>query len=131
MFTPEFRNRLDAIISFAALDKEIILRVVDKFLMQLEEQLHEKKVDVVFTDALKDYLAKNRLRPAHGRPPHGAPDSGHHTQRTGRRTAVRQAGERRQGHRGREGWQGGAGVYGRGCYHLEADRVKLNTDGGK
>ena len=43
MFTPEFRNRLDAIISFAALDHEVILRVVDKFLMQLEEQLHEKK----------------------------------------------------------------------------------------
>ena len=40
MFTPEFRNRLDAIISFAALDEDIILRVVDKFLMQLEEQLH-------------------------------------------------------------------------------------------
>ena len=36
MFTPEFRNRLDAIISFDALDREIILRVVDKFLMQLE-----------------------------------------------------------------------------------------------
>jgi ATP-dependent Clp protease ATP-binding subunit ClpA len=50
MFTPEFRNRLDAIISFAALDQEIILRVVDKFLMQLEEQLHEKKVDAVFTE---------------------------------------------------------------------------------
>jgi ATP-dependent Clp protease ATP-binding subunit ClpA len=43
MFTPEFRNRLDSIISFRALDEEIILRVVDKFLMQLEEQLHEKK----------------------------------------------------------------------------------------
>ncbi|MEO8332196.1 MAG: ATP-dependent Clp protease ATP-binding subunit ClpA, partial [Gallionella sp.] len=53
LFTPEFRNRLDAIVSFAALDKEVILRVVDKFLMQLEEQLHEKKVEVVFTDALK------------------------------------------------------------------------------
>ncbi|HSM98760.1 MAG TPA: ATP-dependent Clp protease ATP-binding subunit ClpA, partial [Gallionella sp.] len=40
LFTPEFRNRLDAIVSFAPLSKEIILRVVDKFLMQLEEQLH-------------------------------------------------------------------------------------------
>ncbi len=50
MFTPEFRNRLDAIISFRALDEEIILRVVDKFLMQLEEQLHEKKVEATFTD---------------------------------------------------------------------------------
>ena len=41
MFTPEFRNRLDATISFRALDEDVILRVVDKFLMQLEEQLHE------------------------------------------------------------------------------------------
>jgi len=58
MFSPEFRNRLDAIISFAALDHEVILRVVDKFLMQLEAQLHEKKVEAVFTDKLKDWLAE-------------------------------------------------------------------------
>ena len=48
LFTPEFRNRLDAIVSFRALDEEIILRVVDKFLLQLEGQLAEKKVDVTF-----------------------------------------------------------------------------------
>ena len=58
MFTPEFRNRLDAIISFRALDEEIILRVVDKFLMQLEEQLHEKKVEATFTDNLRKFLGK-------------------------------------------------------------------------
>src|SRR5512146_267044 len=52
MFTPEFRNRLDAIISFLALDEEIILRVVDKFLLELEAQLHEQKVEAVFSDAL-------------------------------------------------------------------------------
>ena len=46
LFTPEFRNRLDAIVSFRALDEEIILRVVDKFLLQLESQLAEKKVEV-------------------------------------------------------------------------------------
>ena len=69
MFTPEFRNRLDAIISFASLDKEVILRVVDKFLMQLEEQLHEKKVEVVFTDALKAYLAKSGFDPLMGARP--------------------------------------------------------------
>jgi ATP-dependent Clp protease ATP-binding subunit ClpA len=69
LFTPEFRNRLDAIVSFAALDKEVILRVVDKFLMQLEEQLHEKKVDAVFTDELKDYLAKNGFDPQMGARP--------------------------------------------------------------
>jgi ATP-dependent Clp protease ATP-binding subunit ClpA len=69
LFTPEFRNRLDGIISFAPLDKEVILRVVDKFLMQLEEQLHEKKVDAVFTDALKDHLAKNGFDPLMGARP--------------------------------------------------------------
>ncbi len=69
MFSPEFRNRLDAIISFAALDRDIIMRVVDKFLMQLEEQLHEKKVEVTFTAALKDYLAKKGFDPAMGARP--------------------------------------------------------------
>jgi ATP-dependent Clp protease ATP-binding subunit ClpA len=69
LFTPEFRNRLDAIISFAALTKEIILRVVDKFLMQLEEQLHEKKVEISFTQALKDYLAKHGFDPLMGARP--------------------------------------------------------------
>ena len=49
MFTPEFRNRLDATISFGALTHEVILRVVDKFLLELEAQLHEKKVDPEFT----------------------------------------------------------------------------------
>jgi len=69
MFTPEFRNRLDAIISFAALDHEVILRVVDKFLMQLEEQLHEKKVEVIFTDALKAHLAEHGFDPLMGARP--------------------------------------------------------------
>ncbi len=69
LFTPEFRNRLDATISFAQLDKEVILRVVDKFLMQLEEQLHEKKVEAVFTDALKDYLADKGFDPLMGARP--------------------------------------------------------------
>ncbi|HXU93754.1 MAG TPA: ATP-dependent Clp protease ATP-binding subunit ClpA [Gallionella sp.] len=69
MFTPEFRNRLDAIVSFAPLSHEVILRVVDKFLMQLEEQLHEKKVDVTFTDELKDYLADNGFDPQMGARP--------------------------------------------------------------
>jgi ATP-dependent Clp protease ATP-binding subunit ClpA len=69
MFTPEFRNRLDAIISFASLDHEIILRVVDKFLMQLEEQLHEKKVEAVFTDKLKAFLAEKGFDPVMGARP--------------------------------------------------------------
>ncbi len=69
MFTPEFRNRLDAIISFRALDHDIILRVVDKFLMQLEEQLQEKKVEPHFTQKLKQHLAKKGFDPLMGARP--------------------------------------------------------------
>ncbi|HEY9103295.1 ATP-dependent Clp protease ATP-binding subunit ClpA [Chitinimonas sp.] len=69
MFTPEFRNRLDATISFAPLSEEIILQVVDKFLMQLESQLHEKKVDAHFSSELKAYLAKKGFDPLMGARP--------------------------------------------------------------
>ena len=69
MFTPEFRNRLDATISFRALDEDVILRVVDKFLMQLEEQLHEKKVEAVFTDNLRKFLARKGFDPLMGARP--------------------------------------------------------------
>jgi ATP-dependent Clp protease ATP-binding subunit ClpA len=68
-FSPEFRNRLDATISFKALDGEIILRVVDKFLMQLEGQLHEKKVEAIFTDALRAWLAEKGFDPLMGARP--------------------------------------------------------------
>jgi ATP-dependent Clp protease ATP-binding subunit ClpA len=68
-FSPEFRNRLDATVSFSALSHEIIIRVVDKFLMQLEDQLHEKKVDVTFSDALKTYLGKKGFDPLMGARP--------------------------------------------------------------
>ena len=101
MFTPEFRNRLDAIISFKALDEEIILRVVDKFLMQLEDQLHEKKVDITFTRCPAQAPRQEGLRPGDGRAADGAPDPGHDPQGAGRRTAVRQAGQRRPGRRRR------------------------------
>ena len=69
LFTPEFRNRLDAIVSFRALDEDIILRVVDKFLLQLESQLAEKKVEVTFTDALRRHLAKKGFDPLMGARP--------------------------------------------------------------
>jgi ATP-dependent Clp protease ATP-binding subunit ClpA len=69
LFTPEFRNRLDAIVSFRALDEEIILRVVDKFLLQLESQLGEKKVEVTFTDGLRQQLAKKGFDPLMGARP--------------------------------------------------------------
>ncbi len=69
LFTPEFRNRLDAIVSFKALDEQIILRVVDKFLLQLETQLAEKKVDVTFSDKLRQHLAKKGFDPLMGARP--------------------------------------------------------------
>jgi ATP-dependent Clp protease ATP-binding subunit ClpA len=69
LFTPEFRNRLDAMVSFKALDENIILRVVDKFLLQLETQLAEKKVEVTFTDKLRKHLAKKGFDPLMGARP--------------------------------------------------------------
>jgi len=69
LFTPEFRNRLDATVSFKALDENVIMRVVDKFLLQLETQLGEKKVEVTFTDALRKHLAKKGFDPLMGARP--------------------------------------------------------------
>ena len=69
LFTPEFRNRLDAIVNFRSLDEEIILRVVDKFLLQLEGQLAEKKVEVTFSDGLRKFLAKKGFDPLMGARP--------------------------------------------------------------
>jgi ATP-dependent Clp protease ATP-binding subunit ClpA len=69
LFTPEFRNRLDSIVSFKPLDEQIILRVVDKFLLQLETQLGEKKVEVTFTDALRKFLGKKGFDPLMGARP--------------------------------------------------------------
>ncbi len=69
LFTPEFRNRLDAIVSFKALDEQVILRVVDKFLLQLETQLADKKVEVTFTDKLRKHLAKKGFDPLMGARP--------------------------------------------------------------
>jgi len=69
LFSPEFRNRLDATVSFAPLSQEIIMRVVEKFLMQLEDQLHEKKVEASFSDKLKAYLGKKGFDPLMGARP--------------------------------------------------------------
>jgi ATP-dependent Clp protease ATP-binding subunit ClpA len=69
LFSPEFRNRLDAIVGFKALDENVILRVVDKFLLQLETQLAEKKVEVTFTDKLRKHLGKKGFDPLMGARP--------------------------------------------------------------
>ncbi len=69
LFTPEFRNRLDATISFSSLDNEVILKVVDKFLLELENQLHEKRVEAAFTPRLKAFLARKGFDPQMGARP--------------------------------------------------------------
>ena len=57
MFTPEFRNRLDAIIPFASLNTEVIGKVVDKFIIQLEAQLSDRNVTIELSQAARDYLS--------------------------------------------------------------------------
>ena len=69
LFTPEFRNRLDSIIRFNSLDKKTILLVVDKFLMELEEQLKEKNVSLHIDDKAREWLGENGFDTAMGARP--------------------------------------------------------------
>jgi ATP-dependent Clp protease ATP-binding subunit ClpA len=69
MFTPEFRNRLDAVIQFKALDTNVILNVVDKFLIELESQLEAKKVSMTVTDTARQWLAEKGYDPKMGARP--------------------------------------------------------------
>ncbi len=69
LFTPEFRNRLDSIIRFNSLDKKTILLVVDKFLMELEEQLKEKNVSLHIDDKARQWLGENGFDTAMGARP--------------------------------------------------------------
>ena len=68
-FSPEFRNRLDAIVQFQALGMDHILRVVDKFLIELELQLHEKNVALSATPAAREWLAQHGFDPQMGARP--------------------------------------------------------------
>src|SRR5690349_16875360 len=69
MFTPEFRNRLDATIGFASLAPETVAKVVDKFIMQLEAQLADRQVSIELSDAARDFLAKRGFDPLNGARP--------------------------------------------------------------
>jgi len=71
MFTPEFRNRLDAIVPFKALKEKTVARVVDKFMAQLEAQLTEKNVSISLSDNARSHLAKLGYDPAMGARPLG------------------------------------------------------------
>ncbi len=69
MFTPEFRNRLDAIIPFAGLTPEIVARVVEKFVMQMEAQLADRNVTIELSSAAKEWLAEKGYDRLHGARP--------------------------------------------------------------
>jgi len=69
LFTPEFRNRLDAVISFAGLSQEIVARVVDKFVMQLEAQLADRNVTIELSSAAREWLAEKGYDPLYGARP--------------------------------------------------------------
>ena len=68
-FTPEFRNRLDAVVPFAPLSGDMVDKVVDKFLVQLAAQLAEKKVQAAFGDTLRRHLAQKGFDPQMGARP--------------------------------------------------------------
>jgi ATP-dependent Clp protease ATP-binding subunit ClpA len=69
LFTPEFRNRLDAIIAFAGLTPEVVAHVVDKFVMQLEAQLADRNVTIELSSAAREYLAERGYDPLYGARP--------------------------------------------------------------
>lgn len=68
-FSPEFRNRLDAIVPFTALSPETVIQIVDKFIMQLEAQLSDRNVVITLSDAARHYLGNKGYDPAMGARP--------------------------------------------------------------
>ncbi len=68
-FSPEFRNRLDAVVEFGRLDPRTIARVVDKFIVELEAQLEEQQVTLQLTDDAREWLAEHGFDPAMGARP--------------------------------------------------------------
>jgi ATP-dependent Clp protease ATP-binding subunit ClpA len=69
LFSPEFRNRLDAIVSFAALEMEVVEKVVDKMVRELQGQLAEKKVRIELSKAARRWLAQEGYEPTFGARP--------------------------------------------------------------
>ena len=105
LFTPEFRNRLDAIIPFGALPTPVIHRVVQKFVMQLEAQLAERGVTFDLSQECGRMARREGLRRTHGCPTARPRHPGAHQEAARQRGALRQAQEGRhgQGDRGQEG----------------------------
>jgi ATP-dependent Clp protease ATP-binding subunit ClpA len=71
LFTPEFRNRLDSTIAFSHLAPDTMMLIVDKFLLQLEAQLHDRNVEIAATDAAREWLGKKGYDRAFGARPLG------------------------------------------------------------
>ena len=69
MFSPEFRNRLDEIVTFHDLGREVMTRVVDKFVREVEGQLAERRVKLTLTDAARGWLAEKGYDPLFGARP--------------------------------------------------------------
>ena len=95
MFSPEFRNRLDAIVPFESLTPSIIESVVDKFVIELEGQLESKGVTLELTPEARTWLATEGYDPKMGAQADGAGHSGTYKTTPGGRAALRQACERR------------------------------------
>ena len=71
MFTPEFRNRLDATIAFSHLPAEVVARVVEKFILQLEAQLHDRNVSIELSEAARAWIADKGFDKLYGARPMG------------------------------------------------------------
>ena len=99
MFSPEFRNRLSATIEFAPLSPAVMVRVVDKFIAELQERLDKQKVTLSVTPAAKKWLAEHGHDPRFGARPLGRLIENEIARDARRRSAVRQADKGRQGHR--------------------------------
>ena len=89
LFTPEFRNRLDAVIPFAGLTQEIVGRVVEKFVLQLEAQLADRNVTIELSSSAKEWLAERGYDRMYGRAAAGSRDPGAHQEAARRGAALR------------------------------------------
>jgi ATP-dependent Clp protease ATP-binding subunit ClpA len=69
VFSPEFRNRLDAIVNFQPLTPDVMETIVDKFIIQLEEQLAERRIAITLLPDARKYLARKGYDPVYGARP--------------------------------------------------------------
>ena len=106
MFSPEFRNRLDAVIGFASLSPDVVHRVVDKFVVQLEGQLADRAVTIELTDEARKWLADRGYDKLYGARPLARVIQEHLKKPLADAVAVRCAGERRPCQGPRRGRQG-------------------------